>query len=396
LPRRADLSILELPQPLWRGEVDVGTLLQFGLGLGLLIAGAEALVRGSASLAAALGVPPLIVGLTVVAFGTSSPEIVVSVQAAFAGRADIALGNVIGSNIFNVLFILGLSALVAPLVVSEQLVRHDVPVMIGASSLVMLLGMNGSLGRLEGLLLLVLLFVYIAFLVWLSRRHAEPAPARPPDPTDHGAQPAGEAAPAGTRKPKRVVDFLLVAVGLGLLVIGSRFLVESSVSIARFLGLSDLVIGLTVVAAGTSLPEVATSVVASIKGERDIAVGNIVGSNIFNLLAVLGTASLLAPQPLVVSAAALTFDLPVMVAVAMACLPIFFAGLRIPRWIGALFLAYYCAYVAFLVLDATDHEALPIFSGIMLSFVVPLTVVTLSIVLVKARAKEGPATDTGG
>jgi cation:H+ antiporter len=373
--------------------LDVGTILQFGFGLGLLIVGAEALVRGSSGLAAALGVPPLIVGLTVVAFGTSSPEIVVSIQAAFGDRADIALGNVIGSNIFNVLFILGLSALVAPLVVSEQLVRHDVPVMIGASSLVMLLGMNGSLGRLEGLLLLVLLALYIAFLVWLSRRRAEPAPLRP---KDHGATPARESAPAVDRKPKRLVDFLLIAVGLGVLVIGSRFLVDSSVSIARVLGLSDLVIGLTIVAAGTSLPEVATSVVASIKGERDIAVGNIVGSNIFNLLAVLGTASLLAPRPLPVSAAALTFDLPVMVAVAMACLPIFFAGLRIPRWIGALFLAYYCAYVAFLVLDATDHEALPIFSGIMLSFVVPLTVLTLSILLVRAKGKEGPATNASG
>jgi cation:H+ antiporter len=404
--------------------VDAGTLLQFGLGLVLLVTGAESLVRGSARLAASVGVPPLIIGLTVVAFGTSSPEIVVSVQAALADRADIALGNVIGSNIFNVLFILGLSAIVAPLVVSDQLVRYDVPIMIGASSLVMLLGMNGSLGRLEGLLLLTLLALYIAFLVWLSRRRVEPRFAQPPDRAtpdreapdratpnravpDASVTPASEAAPRGDTTTgdavglsdasapavtksarKRVVDLLLIVAGLGTLVIGSHSLVESSVSIARFLGLSELVIGLTIVAAGTSLPEVATSVIASIRRERDIAVGNIVGSNIFNLLAVLGTASLLAPRPLLVSAAALTFDLPVMVAVAMACLPIFFAGLRIPRWIGALFLAYYCAYVAFLVLDATDHEALPIFSGIMLSFVVPLTVVTLSIVLLKARARE--------
>jgi cation:H+ antiporter len=349
--------------------VDVSTLLQFGLGLVLLVTGAESLVRGSARLAASVGVPPLIIGLTVVAFGTSSPEIVVSVQAALADRADIALGNVIGSNIFNVLFILGLSAIVAPLVVSDQLVRYDVPIMIGASSLVMLLGMNGSLHRLEGLLLLVLLAFYIAFLAWLSHRRGHPPAGLIPEPPT---------------KSNRLVDVIRIAAGLALLVIGSRFMVNGSVAIARFLGLSELVIGLTIVAAGTSLPEVATSVIASYRGQRDIAVGNIIGSNIFNLLAVLGTAALLSPLPLNVSAAALTFDLPVMIAVAMACLPIF-AGHRIPRWIGVLFLAYYATYVTFLVLDATDHEALPIFSGVMLSFVVPITVVTLAVMLIRSR-----------
>jgi len=344
--------------------------MQFGLGLVLLIAGAEALVRGSARLAVAMGVPPLIIGLTVVAFGTSSPEIVVSVQAALADRASIALGNVVGSNIFNVLFILGLSALIAPLLVSEQLVRHDVPIMIGASSLVMLLCMNGSLHRVEGILLLALLGLYLAFLIVLARRRHEPPPEVPPQ---------------SRTRSSILIDALLIVVGLGLLVLGSRFLVTGAVGIARLVGLSELTIGLTIVAAGTSLPEVATSVVASFKGERDIAVGNIVGSNIFNLFAVLGTASLISPRPLPVPAAALTFDLPVMVAVSMACLPIFFAGLRIPRWIGAVFLAYYVAYVAFLVLDATDHAALPVFSGAMLLYVVPLTLVAVSIVLLRSR-----------
>jgi cation:H+ antiporter len=356
-------------------------MLQFGLGLVLLIVGAEALVRGSARLAMAMGVSPLIIGLTVVAFGTSSPEIVVSVQAALADRASIALGNVVGSNIFNVLFILGLSALVAPLVVSEQLVRHDVPIMIGTSSLVMLLGMNGSLHRAEGILLLTLLALYLAFLVFLARRRNEP-------PT--------EVPPGARQKPNLLIDGLLIVAGFGLLVVGSRFLVIGAVGMARMLGLSELTIGLTIVAAGTSLPEVATSVVASFKGERDIAVGNIVGSNIFNLLAVLGTASLLSPRPLPVPAAALTFDLPVMVAVSMACLPIFFAGLRIPRWIGGVFLAYYVAYVTFIVLDASDHTALPVFSGIMLLFVVPLTVVAVSIVLLRSDDAGGTAETASG
>lgn len=349
----------------------VSGLIQLIIGLALLIAGAEGLVRGSARLAAALGLPPLIIGLTVVAFGTSSPEIVVSIQAAFSNRADIALGNVVGSNIFNVLFILGLSAMVAPLVVSEQLVRNDVPIMIGASSLVMLFGLDGALNRIEGAVLLVLLVLYIVFLIRISRR-------------DNAASPAVKA-PGPANRSNPVADVLFILVGLVLLVFGSRFLINGAAALARILGLSELVIGLTIVAAGTSLPEAATSVVASFKRERDIAVGNIVGSNIFNLLGVLGTASLLAPRSISVPAAALTFDLPVMVAVAMACLPIFFAGLRIPRWIGGLFVAYYAAYVTFLVLDATSHEALPIFTGIMLSFVVPLTVVTLSILLIRSR-----------
>jgi len=363
------------------GSLDGGDLLQFGVGLLLLIAGAESLVRGSARLAASLGVPPLIIGLTVVAFGTSSPEIVVSVQAALAGRADLALGNVVGSNIFNVLFILGISAVVAPLIVSEQLVRHDVPIMIGASSLVMLMAMNNLLSPLEGLILLALLVCYLVFLVWLTRRQGTPRVATPL---------------ALPERSNRVVDIAFVIGGLVLLVMGSRWLVFGAIGIARFLGLSELVIGLTIVAAGTSLPEVATSVMAAIRGERDIAVGNVVGSNIFNLLAVLGTAALVGANGITVPAAALTFDLPVMIAAAMACLPIFFIGLRIPRWVGAIFLVYYAAYVTFIVLDATSHEALPVFSGFMLLFVVPITVLTFSFVLIRSRTVDGSRGDEPG
>jgi cation:H+ antiporter len=347
------------------------SLFLFVAGLILLIAGAEALVRGSVRLAASLGVSPLVIGLTIVAFGTSSPEVVVSIQAALSGRPDIALGNVVGSNIFNVLFILGLSALVSPLMVSEQLVRHDAPIMIGTSSLVMLLAMNGRLGHIEGVVLLLLLASYIGFLMWLSQRRS----------TAEKEATRGE--PRG--RITYVIDALLIIGGLVLLAFGSRWLVTGAVAIARVLGLSELVIGLTIVAAGTSLPEVATSVTASLKGERDIAVGNIVGSNIFNLLAVLGTASVVSPDGIPVPVAALTFDLPVMIAVAMACLPIFFSGFRIARWEGAIFVGYYVAYVTFLVLDATSHEALPIFSGIMLLFVMPITVLTFSVVLLRSR-----------
>jgi len=352
-------------------------ILFFVLGLALVIGGAEALVRGASRLAAALGVPALIIGLTVVAFGTSSPEVVVSLQAATTGRGDIAIGNVIGSNIFNVLFILGLSALVAPLRVSEQLVRLDVPVMIGVSSLVMLLAMNGRLGSLEGVLLIAILVTYIALLIWLSRRRPELV-----------AIPAEIVAPAG--RSHWAMNGLLMVAGLAGLVLGSRWFVHGAVEFSRMLGLSELVIGLTVVAGGTSLPEVATSVAASLKGERDIAVGNVVGSNIFNALLVLGSSAMVGDGGIPVAPAALSFDLPVMVATSIACMPVFFAGMRITRLEGAIFLGYYLAYIAFLILDATDHAAKPVFTGIMLMFVVPITVLTIAVILLKARNQPEP------
>ncbi len=363
--------------------MNTGSVALFVLGLVLLIVGAEGLVRGSSRLARRLGVPSLIIGLTIVAFGTSSPEVLVSVQAAIAGRPDIALGNVVGSNIFNVLFILGVSALVSPLIVSEQLVRSDVPIMIGVSSLAMLFAMNGRLGRAEGALLLLLLVLYVGFLVWLARRQS-PAPVEavgqgPPPPRPR------------TRWQQLFIDGVLIVLGLVLLVAGSRWLVLGAVEIARALGVSELVIGLTIVAAGTSLPEVATSVVASIRKERDIAVGNIIGSNIFNLLGVLGCAALVAKGGINVPEAALTFDMPVMITVSMACLPVFFAGFRIDRWEGAIFLSYYVAYITFLILDATHHEALPVFTGIMLLFVVPLTMLTFTVVLVRSRLAQSGA-----
>ena len=354
------------------------SVLVFLLGLVLLSLGAEALVRGASRLAATLGISSLIVGLTVVAFGTSAPEFVVSFQASLDGRPDIALGNVIGSNIFNVLLILGMAAIVSPLVVSDRIVRHDVPIVIGLSSLVMLLAADGRIGRVEGVGLVALLVVYILFLIWIERR----VPRRVEVPDAPGA-------PSRRRGPRAgIVDALLILIGLALLVQGSRMLVDSAVEIARMLGMSELVIGLTIVAAGTSMPELATSVVASARKEQDIAVGNIVGSNIFNLLMVLGGAAAIVEGGIPVPAAAYTFDMPVMIAVAIACLPVFFAGLKISRWEGGVFVLYYVAYIIFLVLDATDHAAKPVFSLVMLLFVVPLTVLTFSIVLVRHRASE--------
>lgn len=357
------------------------TVLTLVVGLVLLIVGAEILVRGASRLATAFGISPLVVGLTVVAFGTSSPELAVSVQSAFAGQADIALGNVVGSNIFNVLFILGISAAITPLVVAQQLVRLDVPLVIGFSVLVYLLGLNGQINRLEGALLFAGIVTYTVFLIRQSRKESQAI-------QEEYAQEFGDGRRRGATQ--HIVNIALAVVGLALLILGARWLVDSAVSLAQALGLSELIIGLTIIAAGTSMPEVATSIVAAVRGERDIAVGNVVGSNIFNLLAVLGLTSLVAPDGVPVAAPALAFDLPVMIAVAFACLPIFFTGYRVARWEGWLFLGYYVAYVLYLVLAATQHDALPLFSTVMMFFVVPLTALTLIVLVVRERRDHRP------
>jgi cation:H+ antiporter len=340
----------------------------FLVGLVFLIVGAEALVRGASRMAVALGISPLVIGLTVVAFGTSSPELAVSVKSALSGQAAIALGNVIGSNIFNVLFILGISALIVPLVVSQQLVRLDVPLMIVLSLLVLVLALDGNIGRIDGLILIAILSVYLWFLLSRSRReHGTKKEA------DSDTQPAH----GGSSPPGFLHNMALVVGGLALLVVGSRWLVDSAVVFARYLGVSELIVGLTIVAAGTSLPEVVTSIIAALRGERDIAVGNVVGSNIFNLMAVLGFAGLIAPAGIAVSSAVIRFDLPVMIAVALACLPLFFTGGVISRREGGVLLGYYVAYTLYLVLAASQHAALPQFSAAMLWFVLPLSALTL-------------------
>ncbi|MBN2447046.1 MAG: calcium/sodium antiporter [Phycisphaerae bacterium] len=309
-------------------------------GLILLVLGAEVLVRGASRIASAAGVSPLVIGLTVVAYGTSAPELAVSVQAALSRQADIALGNVIGSNVFNVLVILGASAVITPLVVNRQLLRFDLWVMLAASALTWLFGLDGRVGGAEGVILLCGAVAYTTFLIWKSRR--ENAAVQGEFAKEFGAVRAGRLAQLG-------LSAVFVVIGLGLLVLGARWLLAGAVGIATALGVSQLVIGLTVVAAGTSLPEAATSIVAAIRGERDIAVGNVVGSNIFNILAVLGGAAAISDGGVLVSPTALRVDIPVMVLVAALCLPVFFTARRIDRWEGWVFVTGYVAYTAYLV-----------------------------------------------
>lgn len=354
------------------------TLLLFVIGLLLLIVGAEVLVKGASRLASVFKVSPLVIGLTVVAFGTSSPELAVSIQAATLDQASIAVGNVVGSNIFNVLFILGCSALITPLIVSQQLIRFDVPLMIGLSFVVLIMALDGILGTLDGSLLIAGLFAYIAFVFVQSRK----------------TQRVEELDSNATSTPENsswVKNLLLVALGLTMLVIGADWLVEGAVALATRLGVSELIIGLTIVAVGTSLPEVVTSIVAAIRGERDIAVGNVVGSNLFNIMGVLGVASLVAPGGIEIPASVVSFDLLVMLAVAIACLPIFFSGGVISRQEGALLLAYYVAYTVYLVFASTQHALLGAFSTAMLYFVIPLSVLAIGVSVMQDYKRNSQA-----
>ncbi|MDX1488489.1 MAG: calcium/sodium antiporter [Acidiferrobacterales bacterium] len=357
------------------------TVLMFIVGVTALTAGAEMLVRGSSRIASSLGVSPLVVGLSVVAFGTSSPELAVGIGAAWNGQADIVVGNVVGSNIFNVLFIIGLSALIVPLAVAQQLVRIDVPLLVVCSAALPLLALDGEIGRGEAAALCLVFVVYSMFLVWHARKERDPAIIAE----------YSDAYP-GSRTKQSAINVFLILIGLVLLVLGANWLVDAAVVFARQLGVSELVIGLTIVAAGTSLPEVAASVVAAIKGERDIAVGNAIGSSIYNILLVLGVTVLVAPGGITVAPSVQNFDFPVMIAVSVACLPIFFTGYCINRWEGAVFLAYYIGYTAYVVMRATEHDLLEPFSKTMMFFVLPLTLLTLVVVVLRAwrRGSNAP------
>ena len=353
-------------------------LFQLIAGLIILVAGAEVLVKGSTKIAAAIGISPLVIGLTVVAFGTSAPELAVSIMSSLSGAPDIALGNVIGSNIFNILFVLGISSIIIPLVVQQQLIRLDVPVMIAVSLLVLLFGIDGEIALWEGILLIFIGIVYTVFVIRLSRKERSKVVLE-----EYSEEYGEDIKP---KKGRLWFSILLACAGLCLLVLGSRWMVNSAVEIAKIFGVSDLVIGLTIIAAGTSLPEVATSVVAALRGERDIAVGNAIGSSIFNIVFILGIAASIS-NGMDISDTALHFDIPVMIAVAVSCLPIFFTGRKLDRWEGVLFLFYYFAYTTYLVLTSQKHASVEIFTQAMIWFTIPLTVLTLTIVTIREFRK---------
>ena len=351
------------------------TILFFILGLVILIVGADLLVRGASKIAAAAGIPPLVIGLTIVAIGTASPEIAVSLQAASNGQGGLVLGNVLGSNIFNILFVLGVTALVAPIIIAEQLIRLDAPIMVGVSLLSFGLVIDGRLGRVDGIILFIVFLSYIIFALRQSRKESEKV-------HKEYAREFADTEKHSTRNTVKNILFMIM--GLGMLVLGARWLVDSASTMAKAVGISELVIGLTVVAVGTSLPEVATSIIAALKGESDIAVGNAIGSNIFNLLGVLGLSGLLAPEGIMVAHRVLTFDFLVMVFVALVCMPVFYVDDNVSRGEGMLFLSYYIFYTAYLILDASKSAILPAIT-LFLYFYIPLTFIGLIMFTIRAR-----------
>ncbi|MFG0682695.1 calcium/sodium antiporter [Pseudomonas sp. xss_4] len=345
-----------------------------GIALLLLVAGAELLVRAALRLAQRLHVRPLIIGLSLVAFGSTAPQLTLSLQAAYQGAPDVAVGSVIGSNIFNVLAILGLAALVIPLRVSRQLVRLDIPLMILASALVYGLAANGYLGRVEGVLLLLGLVGYLAMLWHQSRHYARTYPAPPSVP----------------QSPARFwcAALLLVMAGLGLLSLAGHLLLDAAVEVATDLGLSERVIGLTVVAICTSLPELAAALIAALRGEREIAVGTVIGSNLCNLLGVLGLTAVVTPEPLSISPNALDFDLPVMLGVAALSLPVFYSGYRITRAEGLVFLCLYLAYGLHIAAFTMGMPLAERLERLMLLYVLPVLAVVLVYTTVRAWRRQ--------
>lgn len=302
-------------------------------GLIMLFIGAEGLVRGSSNLAIKIGIAPLVVGLTVVSFGTSAPELVVSLKAAVSGNGSISLGNIIGSNIANIALILGVAALIRPLKVHANVIMREIPIMIAISVLLLILLIDGEVGFIDGIILVGGLIIYLVVNVILARK-------------EKNAEVDAEFKEGLKSKFGIPLSIVFIIVGLGLLLFGANLFVQSAVAIAKIFNVSDAIIGLTIVAIGTSLPELITSVVAAYKKEADIAIGNVVGSNIFNILGILGITALVIP----ISSLGISYvDLGVMLFTAIILFPLSRTGFSISRFEGAFLLAGYAGYIYYLV-----------------------------------------------
>src|SRR6056297_1895912 len=308
----------------------IGNFTFIALALLLLFLGAERLVRGSASLALRGGLSPLMVGLTIVAFGTSSPELFARIKAAWSQQGDIAVGNVVGSNSFNIAVILGLAAMVCPIPVHRQVIKIDAPIALVVALLLPFLLLNDTLGRGEGLLLVAGIIAYASMNIVLARRQARADTGAPAD------------APMAAVSRHWGMDIAFIVVGLGLLVFGSIMLVDNSVALAKIFGVSEAVIGLTIVAAGTSMPELATSLVAAIRKQPDIAVGNVVGSNVFNILGILGVASIVSPLR---APGVSMLDYGAMIGFTLLLIPLLYTGRLLHRLEGCGLLLLYGVYV---------------------------------------------------
>ena len=358
-------------------------------GLVLLVLGGEVLVRGAGNIALVAGLSPLVVGLTVVSSATSAPEFAVTMDAVLGGLPGLAIGDLVGSNIANILLVLGTTAVLASIVVDRHLLRFDVPILVGISVLATFFAFGGAVQQWQGAVLVVVLLVYLFAAVKTRKR-------TPTDSTEVSLGPF--AAQDWPRSRIVVVSVAMVAVGVGLLVIGASVLVAGAESIAASLGISDVIIGITVVAVGTSLPELATSAAAVRRGNTDLAVGNVVGSCIFNLGGVLGLASILVPGGIPVAPGAAYFDFFVMTGVALLLLPVAYTRGRISRVEGVLFLGGYGVYLSFLLLRSQEHDALQPFSYLVVFVLMPVVVIILVGQVVaewRRRVRETSARNTG-
>lgn len=332
--------------------------IEFFIGLAVLVTGAEVVVRGASRLALSLGVSPLILGLTVVSIGTSAPELAVGITASLEGAPAIAVGNIAGTNVLNLLFILGLAAILRPIPLHLRILRLELPTIVAASALMTLLALDGTLTTPDGLVLLLGAAGYTVLLFRQSRRENRPAQAEPArsDEPALGVPPLN-AVTAGAPDPAvpapdvwlRVRHSVMLVAGIGLSILGADLLVRGAVDIARSWQISEALIGLTIVAIGTSAPELATTLVATVRNERDVAVGNLIGSSIYNILFILGLTCVALPGDLPVDADLLTFDIPLMAGVAVLCVPVFISGRGVSRLEGSLFVAMYLAYLAYLI-----------------------------------------------
>ncbi|MFA7595597.1 MAG: calcium/sodium antiporter [Novosphingobium sp.] len=314
-------------------------------GLALLVLGAELVVRGGTHVAARLGVPPLVIGLTIVAVGTSTPELAVGIDAALRGEGELAVGNIAGTNIVNILLILGLSALIEPLAIRMQTIRLDLPIMILASLMLVALAWDGNLSRIDGIILTMSALAYTMAILHIARRESQGIKA--------AFSREFAARPDSTPTPENLLSLGALAAGLVVIAVGADLLVDGAVALARQWGVSDAFIGLTIVAIGTSSPELVTTVVSTIRKARDIAIGNLLGSSIYNILFILGITCIVPDAGIQVGQALIRIDIPLTAAVALLCIPVFVSGRSVTRFEGGLFVIAYAVYLAYLIAART-------------------------------------------
>ncbi|MCQ9384195.1 calcium/sodium antiporter [Brevibacterium sp. 50QC2O2] len=350
----------------------IAPILSLLIGLIALIGGAELVVRSGSKIASRLGIPPIVIGLTVVSIGTSAPELAVGIDAIHAGTGSLAIGNIAGTNVVNILLLLGLSAALLPLPLDRQTLRLDLPTIVVASLLFWALAADGTLSTFDGAVLFASALAYTALLIVYVRRqraagagpeiaHTEaevsagldartgPVPLVPAAPGDKAIPTAARTRTTNAGRWYLPGQLVLLAIGLFVIVKGADWLVGGAEELARAAGVSDAFIGLTIVAIGTSAPELATTLLSTIRGERDIAIGNLIGSSTFNLTLVLGVSLLVTPGTVHIDPTLVSLDIPIMVAVAVLCIPVFLTGRRISRTEGFLFIAAYAVYLGFLI-----------------------------------------------